>query len=87
MNYRLFISNEALEFLLGLKPSQRRFLRAKLEELRAYPSAHSHYQWRDATGRRIEVCIAGKFAIEFWEDAADMDVKIISILLADTGSL
>lgn len=86
MNYRLFLLDEAVEFLLGLSSADRRFLRAKLEAIRDFPTHHAEYYRRDATGRRIDGCVAGKFAIEFWEDTANMDLKIISITWADGRS-
>lgn len=83
MDYRLFISQQALEFLLSLKSNDRKLIRRQLEAIRDFPSSHTHYEWHDATGRRIQGCIVGKFAIDYWEDFADRDVKIIAIQPAD----
>lgn len=83
MDYRLFISNDALEFLLNLRANDRQMIRRQLEAIRQFPSVHAHYEWHDTTGRRIQGCIAGKFAIDYWEDFADRDLKIISIQSAD----
>lgn len=83
MRYRLFLLDEALEFLLTLRSSDRQFLRKKLEAIREFPSHHAEYERRDATDRRIAGCIAGRFAIEYWEDTADGDLKITHIGWAD----
>ncbi|MFO1440654.1 MAG: hypothetical protein U1F81_20210 [Verrucomicrobiaceae bacterium] len=83
MSYRLFILDEAMQFLIGMKKPERQRLREKLELIRSYPSNHVEYERRDAAGRRISGCIVGRHAIEYWEDTADMDVKVIYIGLAD----
>ena len=38
MNYRLFILDEAMEFLIGMKKRDRHQVRDKLELIRSYPS-------------------------------------------------
>lgn len=81
--YRLFLLDDAVEFLISLRAPERKVLRAKLEAIRDFPAHHAEYTRRDAVGRRIDGCLAGKFAIEYWEDTADMDLKIISIDWAD----
>lgn len=68
---------------MGLRSPDRRLLRAKLEAIRDFPTHHAEYHRRDDVGRRIDGCLVGKFAIEYWEDTADMDLKIISIAWAD----
>lgn len=83
MDYRLFISQQALEFLLGLKGNDRKLIRRQLEATRDFPANHAHYEWQDATGRRIQGCIVSKLAIDYWEDFADHHVKIITIQPAD----
>lgn len=83
MNYRLFILDEAMEFLIGMKKHDRHQVREKLEHIRSYPSYHAEYERRDAVGRRISGCVIGRHAIEYWEDAADGDVKVTYIGLAD----
>jgi hypothetical protein len=43
MNYRLFILDEAMEFLIGMKKRDRHQVREKLEHIRSYPSYHAEY--------------------------------------------
>jgi hypothetical protein len=86
VDYRLFISQQALE-LLSLKDNDRKQIRRHLEAIRDFPSTQAHYEWHDAAGRRIQGCIVGKFAIDYWEDFADRDVKIIAIQPADRAQM
>ncbi|TDU71299.1 hypothetical protein EI77_02422 [Prosthecobacter fusiformis] len=83
MRYRLFLLDEAIEFLLNLRAADRQLLRRKLEAIREFPSYHAEYERRDATDRRIAGCVMGRFAIEYWEDIADGDLKITHIGWAD----
>ncbi len=83
MKYRLFIVDEALEFMLSLSKRDRQLIRKHLERIRDFPSNYVEYERRDVTGRRIDGCLAGRFAIEYWEDAADGDLKITHIGWAD----
>ena len=83
MSYRLFLLGEAATFLYSLKRAERDRLIRRLGLICEFPSHHSQYSYRDARGRRIDGCIAGKHAIEWWEDTADEDLKVISISWAD----
>jgi hypothetical protein len=38
---------------------------------------------RDSAGRRVDVHIFGTYAIKFWDDFADRQVKILDVHLAD----
>jgi hypothetical protein len=83
MNYRLFIVGEAIEFMLSLTKRDRGMIRNHLEKIRDFPSHYAEYERRDAVGRAIAGCVVGRFAIEYWEDGADQDLKVTHIGWAD----
>ena len=83
MNYRLLISLEALEFIEALPKSTRQRLRSRLVAMLDEPAIYSDYAHYDANGRRLDVHIFGPYAVYFWDDFADHDLKIIRICKAD----
>ena len=74
---------EAVELLQTLPPARRRNLLHHFRELERYLSAHSDYHDTDALGRRVEVSVADGFAIYYWIDEADRQVKILLLIAAD----
>ncbi|MBX7208211.1 MAG: hypothetical protein K1X78_07870 [Verrucomicrobiaceae bacterium] len=83
MKYRLFLLGEAATFLYSMKRAERDRLIRHLESISEFPPHYSQYSYRDNRGRRIEGCIVGKHAIEWWEDTAHEDLKVLSITPAD----
>ncbi len=83
MDFRLLIDMEVLDELAKLKPSIRKELLAQFRLIQDYPSAYAEYVERDASGRRIDVCITAGFAIHYWEDSADRHVKVLALVPAD----
>lgn len=55
----------------------------RFEEIAAFPGTFVDFEERDTHGRRIDVNVFGKFAIAFWDDFADRDLKILSVKIAD----
>jgi len=83
MVFRLLLDLEALGFLQGLKPAQRRRLFALLERIQETPHRFSDFIDRDEVGRRLDVCVFEGVAIYYWVDTADRHIKILKILRAD----
>jgi len=83
MNYRLLIDYEAFEFLSQLKKPVQRLIHRRLRQIQDGPTECSDYQERDSTGRPLHVSICGDYAITFWEDFADRQVKVLQIARAD----
>ena len=80
---RLLIDIEVLEFLRTLRRREQEELLRRFRNTAAFPSNYSDFVERDATGRRVEVHVFGKFAIKFWDDFADRHVKILDVHFAD----
>jgi hypothetical protein len=47
------------------------------------PTGFSDFSESDASGRRVDVHVFGRFAIKFWDDFADRHVKILDVHFAD----
>jgi hypothetical protein len=42
-----------------------------------------YYEERESSGRPLHVSIVGDYAITYWEDFADRQVKVLEIARAD----
>lgn len=80
---RLFIAVDVLDFLRTLPPHDQRGLLKCFREIAASPARFADFTELDATGRRVEVHVFGKYAVKFWDDFADRHVKILDLHLAD----
>ena len=80
---RLLIDIEVLEFLRTLRRREQEDLLKRFRAIGASPSQFSDFAERDSSGRRVDVHVAGKFAIKFWDDFADRHVKILDVHPAD----
>ena len=83
---RLLIDIEVLDFLRTLRRREQAALLKRFRAIAAFPSHYSDFAERDATGRRVEVHVFGKFAIKFWDDFADRHVKILDGHFADRSA-
>ena len=81
--FRLLIDYDVVLFIEGLPRPARRLLRARIGEIRDHPLHRSDYAESDAIGRRVEINICGGFALKFWIDHADRQIKILDIHPAD----
>lgn len=80
---RLFIAVEVFDFLRTLSQREQRDLLKRFREIAVFPSKFSDFVEHDSAGRRVDVHVFGKFAIKFWGDFADRQVKILDLHFAD----
>ena len=80
---RLFLDIEVIEFVRALKPRQQEQFLSRFREIAAFPGAFFDYTETDSVGRDLGVHLFGDWAIQFWEDIADRQLKIVEITLAD----
>ena len=66
----------------SLPPARRRILFTHFRNLGNYPAACSDYTDRDDLGRRLDVSVIDGFAIYYWIDEADRQVKILQLVVA-----
>lgn len=83
MNYRLLVDYEVIGFLETLNRNDQRMLRNRFVAIRDFPRRFSDYSEPDSGGRLVDIHICGRYAIKFWEDAAEGHVKILDVHLAD----
>ena len=83
MSYRLLISLEAIEYLETLPKNVRQRLRSRFVAMLAEPAMFSDYVHHEPDSRRLNVHVFGPYAVYYWDDFADRDLKIIRIEKAD----
>lgn len=82
-DFRLLVSIHLVEFLRTLRRRDLENLLKRFRDIAAFPSNFSDFTEHDASGRRLGVHIYGKFAIKFWADFADRDLKVVDLHRAD----
>lgn len=87
MKPRLLIDIEVIEYVARLKKGVRERLYRRFESIREAPGHHTEFTVRHRSGRTLDGCIEGHYAILFWDDFADRHVKIMSVTLADKVEL
>ena len=55
----------------------------RFREIAAFPGQFADFSEHDTAGRRVDFHVLGKFAIKFWDDFADRQVKILDLHYAD----
>ncbi len=80
---RLLIDIEVLDFLRTLRSRDQQDLLKRFREMAAFPSNFSDFVEYDSFGRCVDVHVFRKFAIKFWDDFADRQVKILDVHFAD----
>lgn len=83
MDYRLLIDIEVFDVLRSLQSRRQQRLLEHFRRIQRHPEDHAEYSERDPSGRRIDVCLFEGYAIYYWEDFADRQVKILELLPAD----
>ena len=81
--FRLLLDYDVVVFIEGLPRPARHAIRTRLIEIRDYPANRTDYTEQDATGRKVAINICGAFAIKFWVDHADRQIKILDVHPAD----
>ena len=80
---RLLIAIEVLDFLRSLSLREQQNLIKRFKEIAAFLSNFVDFPENDSAGRKVGVHVFGKFAIKFWDDPADRQVKILDLHFAD----
>ncbi len=83
--YRLLLDLEVVEQVNALPKRVRAAIFQRLEAIRQSPDRWADYAKDTPRGRRLEVHVMGKLAIEYWIDFADRHVKVFALRAADRG--
>lgn len=81
--FELLIAYAVVEFVERLPKSDRVRLRDRFVEIARAPAHHSDCTEADAKGRPVDINICGRFAIKYWADCADRQVKVLDVHAAD----
>ena len=81
--FRLLVDFEAVLFIERLPQGVRNAIRSRLGQIRESPTSRSDYFEHDLIGRRVEINICDGFAIKYWIDQADRQIKVLDIHPAD----
>ena len=77
--YRVFIAAEVITTLRGLRGREKPLITRLFEQLGDNPFRIGDYVERDDIGRPIQVLLIGRYAVCFWADHADKEVKILDL--------
>jgi hypothetical protein len=81
--FELLIAYDVVAFVERLSMGERRRLRDRFLEIRNAPGRYSDYVETDAAGRPVDINICTRFAIKYWVDHADRQIKILDVHAAD----
>ena len=82
-SYELYVRHEIYYLLREIPRSSRDRILTFVDSITADPFQSGDYAEPDATGRRCQVRIIGKYAIYFWVDHAVKEIRIIDLIDAD----
>lgn len=83
MKHRLLVAYEVILFLESLGKVEQRRIRRQFLLIAETPDRFADFQEPDSVGRMVDIHLCGKFAIKYWADLADRQVKILDLHLAD----
>ncbi len=81
--FELLIAFDVVAFIERLPKVERCRLRNRFLDIREAPGRHADYAESDAIGRTVDINICGRFAIKYWTDHADRQIRILDIHAAD----
>ena len=81
--YQLTIIYEVVEFFQQQNGRDRKTIDNAFEVLRQFPHDNKNLPERGPSGREYFVYLKGKYAIKYWIDEWENEVKIIDIRLRD----
>lgn len=81
--YRVFIAADVVAMLRALRGREKHFITRLFEQLADNPFRTGDYTEPDDVGRPIEVLIVGRYAVCYWANHADKEVKIVDLKKAE----
>ena len=83
MKWRLLVALSALEFVGKLPVRVRKQIRIRFQELELHPESCSEFVEYDEKGRHLDACVCEGYAIIFWQDVPDRQVKVLRVEPSD----
>lgn len=81
--YEPYVRHEVYQTLALVPGSNRQRILNFIEHLAVNPFDEGDYIERDSVGRECQVKIIGKFAVYFWADHVEKEVRIVDVIDAD----
>ena len=81
--FALLIDYDVIEFIGGLRRKEQAAVWKRLRQIRDYPHNNSDYSEHDPLGRDIHISVSGKYALKYWIDGADRQIKVLDIIPSD----
>ncbi len=81
--YALLIAYEVIEFINSLDRKDQAAIWKRMAHIRDYPFINSDYAEADPMGRQIHINVSAKYALKYWIDGADRQIKVLDILPSD----
>jgi len=81
--FALLVVYDVFEYIERLPRNEQLAIRKRFLQIRDFPHNHSDYSEPDDLDRHLEINICGKFAVKYWIDHSDQQVKILDIHPAD----
>lgn len=82
-DWELVLHQQAVEVLLAARGRAKQELTRALEKLLTNPYQKSDYEEHDASGRVLNVILAGPWAITFGLDHFVSEIRVVSVEKAD----
>jgi len=77
--YTLFVRHEVYQSLRSVRRADRDRILNLIESLAGNPFAEGDYRERDLTGRFCQVSVLGNFAVYYWPDHAEKEIRIVDL--------
>ena len=83
MSFRILIDMEVMEFSERLPKRIRDTIKIAIRSIHSDPQGQSDAEDYDEIGRLLNIKIVGEFALTYWIDHSDKQIKILDIHSAD----
>jgi hypothetical protein len=81
--FELLIAYRVVEFIQQQNRSDRNAIEVALDSLKEFPHNCKDLTERQSSGREHFVYLRGKFAVKYWIDEWEREVKVMKIQLRD----
>ena len=81
--FALLIDYDVIQFVRGLGRKEQAAVWKRMAQIRDFPFNSSDYAETGPLGRQIHINVSAKYALKYWIDGADRQIKVLDILPSD----
>ena len=81
--FALLIDYDVIEFVGRLSRKEQAAVWKRMQQIRDFPYNNSDYSEVDPLGRLVHINVSAKYALKYWIDGADRQIKVLDILPSD----